>query len=152
MLGVLFGCEFPALDVARVQLRVVLPLFGQVIQRKNRGDRADRHAGATIDALDGIDVELRYVIKVRTGVVVRRVLLRVDAVNGAGIDAGGVFCSDARFGNNEGYKPPPPISVHSTPQGSGVQAGGFISAALSGFERGTSVAGIFLGGLQHDRC
>jgi hypothetical protein len=33
----------------------------------------------------------------------------VDAIYGAGIDAGGVFCPDARFGNNEGHKPPPPI-------------------------------------------
>ena len=50
----------------------MLPLFGQVIQRKNRGDRADRHAGPTIDALYRIDVELRDLIEARTGVVVRR--------------------------------------------------------------------------------
>ena len=53
----------------------MLPFFGQVIQRKNRGDRADRNARPTIDALYGIDVELRNLIEARTGVVVRRVLL-----------------------------------------------------------------------------
>ena len=80
-----------ALDVTRVYLRVVLPLFGQVVQGENRGDRADRHAGPTIDALYGIDVELRDLIEARTGVVVRCVLLGVDAIYGAGIDAGGAF-------------------------------------------------------------
>jgi hypothetical protein len=31
----------------------------------------------------------------------------VDAVHRAGIDAGGVFCPDAGFGNDIGHRPPP---------------------------------------------
>src|SRR5207245_7782289 len=69
--GELCGREFAALDVARVDLRKMLPLLGQVIRRKNRGDRADRHAGATVYALDGIDVELRDLIERGTAVVHR---------------------------------------------------------------------------------
>jgi hypothetical protein len=58
----------------------MLPLFGQVVHRKNRGDREDRHAGSAIDALYGIDVELRDIIEARTAIVVGSVLLRVDAI------------------------------------------------------------------------
>jgi hypothetical protein len=33
----------------------------------------------------------------------------VDAIYGTGVDAGGVFRSDAGFGNDIGHRPPPPI-------------------------------------------
>jgi len=48
--GVLFGREFAGIDVAFVQLRVLLPLFGQVIRCKNRRDGANGNAAAAIDA------------------------------------------------------------------------------------------------------
>jgi hypothetical protein len=83
-------------------------LLGQVIQRKNRGHRANRHTGATVDALDGIDVELRDFIEAGTGIIVGRALLGVDAIYGTGINAGGVFRSDAGFGNDIGHGPPSP--------------------------------------------
>jgi hypothetical protein len=85
--GELCGREFAALDVACVDLRKLLPLLGQVIQRENRRHRADRHTGATVDALDGIDVELRDFIEAGTAIIVGRALLGVDAIYGAGIDA-----------------------------------------------------------------
>ena len=56
VLGVLSWREFAALDIAFVQFYMVLLLLGQVVQRKNRGDGADRHTGAAIDALHGINV------------------------------------------------------------------------------------------------
>jgi hypothetical protein len=71
------GANFATLYVTGVYSSVVLPLLQQIIQRKECRDRADRHAGPTIDALYGIDVELRNLIEARTGVVVPRVLLRV---------------------------------------------------------------------------
>src|SRR5207253_11123097 len=46
--GELCGREFAASDVARVDLRKMLPLIGQVIQRKNRRHGADGHAGAAV--------------------------------------------------------------------------------------------------------
>lgn len=51
--------EFAVLDAACVDLRKMLPLLGQTIQREYRGHRADWHAVATVYALDGVDVELR---------------------------------------------------------------------------------------------
>jgi len=84
--------ELATLDVACVEFRVMFPLFGKIIQRKNRGDRADGHACTAIDTLDRIDVELRDFFEARSAVVVGCVLLGVDAIYGAGIDAGGIFC------------------------------------------------------------
>ena len=75
MFGELCGRELATLNVARVDLRKVLPLLGQVIQRENRGHRADRHTGATVYALDGIDVELRDFIEAGTAILVGRVFL-----------------------------------------------------------------------------
>lgn len=44
--------------VLLVDLRELAPLSRQVIECEDRGDRANGHAGATIDALLGIDVQL----------------------------------------------------------------------------------------------
>ncbi len=121
VLGELFGREFAVLDVACVYLREVLPLVGQVIQRENRGDRADRHAGATVYALDGIDVELRDLIERGTAVVIGRVLLGMDAIDGAGIDASGVLHPDAGLGDNVRHRPPP-LYLHRRLSGSRIQA------------------------------
>src|SRR6266852_8944738 len=107
VLGVFARREFAVLDVVCIKFRVVLPLFGKVIQRKNRGDRTDRHAGPKIDAFHGINVELGDLIEARTAVIVSRVFLRVNAIYGAGIHAGGVFCPNAGFGNDIGHGPPP---------------------------------------------
>ena len=100
MLGEHLGRELSRLDVAFVQFRVLLPLLGQVVQREDRGHRADRHAGAAIDAFHRVNIELGNAIECRPAVVIRRVLLGVDAIYGTGVDAGGVFGSDAGFGND----------------------------------------------------
>ena len=109
VLGVLFGCEFGGIDVAFVQLRILLPLLGQVIQRENRRDGADGDAGAAIDAFHGINVELGNVVECCSAVVIGRVLLGVYAIHGAGIDAGGVLRPDA--GSAMTYAPgSPPLA------------------------------------------
>ena len=56
------------------------------------------------------EISLRYLIEARTNVAMGRVFLGVDAIYGAGSDAGGVFCSDARFGDDVCQGPPPPVS------------------------------------------
>src|SRR6266852_1390551 len=112
VLGVFARREFAALDVVCIEFRIVLPLFGKVIQRKNRGDRTDWHAGPTIDAFHGINVELGDLIEARTAVIVSRVFLRVNAIYGAGIDASGVFCPNAGFGNDIGHGHLP-MSLHT---------------------------------------
>jgi hypothetical protein len=46
----------------------------------------------------------------------------MDAIYWAGIDAGGVFCPDAGFGNDVGHKPPRPIQIQTMPAPGKIQA------------------------------
>src|SRR6266481_2798084 len=68
-----------------------LPLFRQVFQGKNGGYRANRNAGATIDAFRRVDIQLLFAVELRL------ILARVDAVDRADIHARGVFCANARL-------------------------------------------------------
>ena len=77
--GVLFG-EFS-------------PFFGEIVQRENRGNGAHRNAGAAIDALHGIDVKHLYIGE--SGVF----FFRMNAIDGAGVDARRVFGANAGFRN-----------------------------------------------------
>jgi hypothetical protein len=122
VLGELFGHELAGLHVALVEFRILLPFLGKVVQHKNRGYRADWDTGATIDAFHRINVELGNVVERRTTVVISRVLLGVDAIYGTGVYAGGVFGSDAGFGNDIGNRPPPPLTVYGMPLGREIQA------------------------------
>ena len=73
-----------------VRLVVVLPLLGHVVLVEDRLDRADRLAGAAVDALVGVDVE--------------HPLALVDAVDGALLDARLVQHVDARLGDDVGHR------------------------------------------------
>ena len=108
MLGVVFGREFRGLDVALIQFRILLSLLGEIVQRRNRRDGADGNSGTAIDAFHGINVELGNAVECWAAIVIGRVLLGVDAIYGTGVDAGGVFGSDAGFGNDKGHMSPPP--------------------------------------------
>ena len=70
---------------------VVGPDVGQVVLVVDRLDRADRLAGAAVDAFVGVDVE--------------RALTLVDAVDGALVDAGAVLDVDARQRDDVGHDP-----------------------------------------------
>jgi len=61
---------------------------------------------ATVYALDGIDVELRHFIEAGKAIIVGRAFLGMDAIYGAGIDAGGVLHPDAGLGNDVSHRPP----------------------------------------------
>src|SRR5579863_8119394 len=73
----------------RVNRRKLGPLLRQILQSKNRSHRTDRHAGAAVDTLHGADVELRF------GLEFGFVFTRVDAIDGADVDACGVLGTDA---------------------------------------------------------
>src|SRR5438477_1939705 len=74
---------------------------------ENRRHRADGNAGTAVNALHGVDVELLNFAECRTTVVVGRVLLGVNAVNGAHIDPGGVLCPDAGLSDDVCHGSPP---------------------------------------------
>jgi hypothetical protein len=85
-------------EVGGVARGEVVPFFREIIEREDGRHRANRDAGAAIDALDGIDIKQfrRRVLGV--------VFLRMNAIHRARIHASGVFGVDARFSNYVGHK------------------------------------------------
>src|SRR5664279_4414045 len=90
-------------EILGVALGVLFPLLGQIVERENRRNRAHRHAGAAINALDRIDVQHLF------GRELIAVLLGVDAVHRTGIDAGCVFGVDARFRDHISHETVSPL-------------------------------------------
>jgi hypothetical protein len=86
------------LEPERVDLGVFLLTVRHIVLGEDGRDRADRLAGAAVDALIGVDVELAvYVFVV------------VDAVDGTDLDAGLVDGADTGIRNDvsQGMSPPP---------------------------------------------
>src|SRR6185436_17766929 len=81
-----------------VDLGVLRPLLGQLFLREDRLDRADGDAGAAIDTGLGVNVQLVLALELRL------VLLGVDAVHRAHLDAGGVLRVHARFRDDVGHQ------------------------------------------------
>ena len=69
----------------------ISPFLRKIVESEDGGDRADRNARAAIDALYGIDIKQ---LRLR---VIGFILFGMNAIDRAGVDAGGVFCSNARF-------------------------------------------------------
>ena len=70
----------------------LFPLVGYFFLRKDGFDRAGINTEATIDTFFGMDEELLPVF-----------IFPVDAVDRANIDAGGIFDTDTRLGNDVGH-------------------------------------------------
>ena len=83
--------------MVQVDLDVLFPLSREVFLGEDGLDWAFVDAEATVDAGARVDVELGG------GGEVFFVFGRVDAVDGADIDAGGVFGSDARLSDDVGH-------------------------------------------------
>src|SRR6266478_147257 len=77
-----------------VDRRETVPLFRQIFERKNSRHRTDRDTRAAVDAFRGMDIQLRFALEIRF------ILARMNAVHGADIHTGGVFCADAGLGNH----------------------------------------------------
>jgi len=80
--------ELAIRDVVGVFLDVGVPLLGQVVQREDRRNGADRNAGAAVDALNRVDEELFYRIEPRPAVFVLRVLFRSALFNDSSVAIG----------------------------------------------------------------
>src|SRR5271165_1150833 len=85
-------------EVLGVTLGVFLPLFRQIVERENGRNRANRHARAAINALDGVDVQHLF-----RGELVA-VLFGMDAVHRTGIDTGRVLSANTGFRDYIGHK------------------------------------------------
>src|SRR5271156_1105256 len=85
-------------EVAGVLVSKGRPLFWQVVPSKYGRHRAYGDAGATVDTLHGVDEELLDLA------ILRFIFLGMNAIYRAGIDAGCVFCADARFCDHVSHK------------------------------------------------
>src|SRR6266849_9086308 len=65
---ILVGLKLTAVDVILVGLDVRVPLLRQIIHYENGCHWTDRNTGAAINALSGIDVELRHFIERRAAI------------------------------------------------------------------------------------
>src|ERR1700730_1463437 len=81
----------PAPVIVGVDLDVLLPLVGQLVLSEARVHRARLDAGVAVDALLGVDVQLRLVVE--PGLL----LGRVDAIDRANLDARQILRSDTRL-------------------------------------------------------
>src|SRR5439155_10697029 len=86
-------CDVLPPVVLGVALGEVLPLLRQIIKREDRRDWTHRHASATVDTLDRIDVQ--HLLFRERGLI----LLGMNAIHRASIHAGGILRPDARFCN-----------------------------------------------------
>src|SRR5437899_9024084 len=89
------GLEFTAVNVILVDLGIRLPLLREIIQRENCRHRTDRNTGPAVNALSGIDVQLRHFIERRSAIVIGAAFRRMDTIHRAHIYTGGVLGSDA---------------------------------------------------------
>src|SRR5580765_6186301 len=81
-------------EVGSIPLGVLRPLFGQVVQREDGGNRANRHAGAAVDAFHRVDIDHLFASEFIG------VFFRVNAVHRAGVHARHVLHTDAGFRND----------------------------------------------------
>ncbi len=91
----------------RVNRSKVSPLLRQIFQGKNRGHRADRDAGATVNALHGANVKLRL------GLEFGFIFPRVDAIDGADINACGVLGSDTGLSDYVRHRDSPSRDIYA---------------------------------------
>jgi len=92
--------------VLRIDLCEVFPFVGEIIEREYGRHRAHRNASTTVNAFHWVNVELRCVCEFQL------ILTWVNAINGAGVDARGVFGSDTRFSNHVSHGLMPPVDKH----------------------------------------
>src|SRR5262249_9135618 len=84
--------------VVGVDLGEVLPLLGQIIFSEDRLDGAGRLASSAVDALGWVNVEHFRALEIGF------ILARMNAINGADVNARGVFGAYAGLGYNVSHK------------------------------------------------
>jgi len=104
---ILVGLKLTAVNVILVDLNVRVPFLRQIIQRENGRHWTDRYTGAAINALGGIDVQLRHFIESRAAIVIGSTLRRMDTIHRAHVHTGSIFGSDTGFSDDVGQRSPP---------------------------------------------
>src|SRR5438046_3382089 len=87
----LVGLKFTAVNVILVGLDVRVPFLRQIFLREDGRYGTDRNTGPAVNALSGIDIQLRHFIERRAAIVISAALCRMDTIHRAHIDTGSVF-------------------------------------------------------------
>src|SRR5258708_1911934 len=119
---ILVGLKFIAVNVILVGLGVRLPLLGQIFLREDGRHRTDRNTCTAVNALSGIDVELRHFIERRASIVIGSVFRRMDTIHRAHIYTGSVFRPETAIGNDVGHQSPPMHGPYQPSKGVGSAA------------------------------
>src|SRR6266851_7701414 len=119
---ILVGLKFTAVNVILVGLGVRLPLLREIIQRENCRHGTDRNTGTAVNALSGIDVQLRHFIERRASIVISAALCRMDTIHRAHIYTGSVFRPETGLGTDVGHQSPPMHGPYQPSKGAGPAA------------------------------
>src|SRR6267154_4516284 len=119
---ILVGLKLTAVNVILVGLGVRLPLLGQIFLREDGRHRTDRNTGTAVNALSGIDVELRHFIERRASIVIGAVFRRMDTIHRAHIYTGSVSRPETGLGNDVGHQLPPMYGPYQSSKGVGSAA------------------------------
>src|SRR6266481_6023154 len=98
--------EFTAVNVTLVGLNVSVPFLRHIFLREDGRHRTDRNTGAAVNALSGIDVQLRHFIERRAAIVIGAAFRRMDTIHRAHIHTGSVLGSDTGFSDDVGHWSP----------------------------------------------
>src|SRR5882724_9302028 len=111
---IFFALEFTAVNVILVGLDVRVPFLRQIFLREDGRHRTDGNTGTAVNALSGIDIQLRHFIERGASIVIGAVFRRMDTIHRAHIYTGGILCSDARFGDDVSHRSPPMHKPYQT--------------------------------------
>src|SRR6266851_5641648 len=106
--------EFTAVNVTLVCLNVSVPFLRHIFLREDGRHRTDRNTGTAVNALTGIDIQLRHFIERRASIVIGAAFRRMDTIHRAYIHTRGILGSNTRFGNDIGHQSPPMYSLTSS--------------------------------------
>src|SRR5260370_13575690 len=104
---ILVGLKLTAVDVILVDLDVRVALLRQIIHHENGCHRTDRYTGSAINALSGIDIQLRHFIERRAAIVIGAVLRRMDTIHRAHVHTSSVFRPDTGVSDDVSPRSPP---------------------------------------------
>src|SRR5437667_770868 len=114
---ILVGLKFTAVNVILVGLDVRVPFLRQIFLREDGRYGTDRNTGTAVNALSGIDVQLRHFIERRAAIVISAALYRMDTIHRAHIDTGSVFRPETGLGNDVGHQSPPMHGLYQPSKG-----------------------------------
>src|SRR5712692_2702739 len=113
---ILVGLKFTAVNVILVDLDVRVPLLRQIGLCEDCRHRTNGHTGTAVNALGGIDIQLRHFVVGWSAIVISSAFRRMDTIHRAHVHTRGVLRSDAGLGNNVCHRVLlPPISITQLP-------------------------------------